>query len=185
MTVSIFNHYDFFLQIITIFAFATVAGFVGRFQFTVNCLQKPTFGGPPTREVKGDFFYPFNDVTIYAYVSDEKMCKNETKKVVEEYSVDINYKSEAEYFVFTGVVSMLFVIIAAVYYVFFEDRAKDATSTDVGLFSFPVVVRLLLLFDNFRGRVMYYIVWFQKIPIPYTDGFGGLSPPPNPPKILV
>ena len=62
----------------------------------------------------------------------------------------LKYKSEAEYIVFTGVVSMLFVIVALVYYTFFEDRAKEATSTDVGYFSFPVVVSLIMITGHFN-----------------------------------
>lgn len=98
------------------------------------------------RVVKGDFSYPFNALTIYSHVSEKRLCTNETLTNKEEFNVDLDYRSEAEYFVFTGVVSMLFVLVAAAYYVFFEDRAKDATSTDVGLLSFPVVVRHLLMF---------------------------------------
>ena len=135
-----------FLQIITIFAFATAAGFIGRFTFTVLCQVKPSDKAVQSRSVHGDFNYPFDGVTIKAYVSDKKLCANETKELTEKLTSDINYKSDAQYFVFTGVVSMLFVLVATAYYVFFEDRAKDATSPDVGLFSFPVVVRHLSLF---------------------------------------
>ena len=99
-----------------------------------------------SRPVHGDFSYPFNALTIYSHVSGKPPCANETLTNDEKFNVDLDYRSEAEYFVFTGVVSMLFVLVAAAYYVFFEDRAKDATSTDVGLLSFPVVVRHLLMF---------------------------------------
>ena len=115
---------------------------MGRFEFTVNCQVKSSV---PTRVVKGDFSYPFNSIDLYAFVSKDKLCANETEDSAKAAKLDISYKSEAEYFVFTGVVSMLFVIVALVYYVLFEDRAKEATSTDVGLFSFPVVVSFLLL----------------------------------------
>ena len=85
------------------------------------------------------------------YVSENTRC-NETDNVAKEKTLPLGYKSEAEYFVFTGVVSMIFVLVAATYYVFFEDRAKDATSTDIGLLSFPVVVRLyLLLLFSYMG----------------------------------
>ena len=154
-----FNHciLFLFLQVITIFAFATVAGFVGHFEFTVTC----KVSGPVTsRVVKADFYYPFKQVDWY--VSKDKLCINETEALASQDSLSINYRSEAEYFVFTGVVSMLFVLVAAIYYVFFEDRAKDATSTDVGLFSFPVVVRLLLLF-------LYKELNYSRIPISRTS----------------
>ena len=99
-----------------------------------------------SRQVRGDFSYPFNALTIYSHVNSKPLCSNETLGNPEKFDVELGYRSEAEFFVFTGVVSMLFVLVAAAYYVFFEDRAKDATSTDVGLLSFPVVVRHLLMF---------------------------------------
>ena len=88
------------------------------------------------------------------YVSEKTLCKNESADVAIVKTLPLDYKSEAEYFVFTGVVSMIFVLVAAIYYLFFEDRAKDATATDIGLLSFPVVVRLklLLLFSNVGVR---------------------------------
>ena len=87
------------------------------------------------------------------YASTKTPCTNETGIATKE-TLPLGYKSEAEYFVFTGVVSMIFVLVAAIYYLFFEDRAKDATATDIGLLSFPVVVRLklLLLFSNVGVR---------------------------------
>lgn len=119
-----------------------MAGFVGSFQFNVNCQVHVNPQELLSRDVKGKFYYPFNSITLYT-AADGRFCTNETE-TSEEYTLDMNYKSEAQYFVFTGVVSMLFVLVALVYYVLFEDRAKEATSTDVGLFSFPVVVRFLL-----------------------------------------
>ena len=117
-----------------------MAGFVGNFQFNVNCQVNPH--ELPSHVVKGKFYYPFNSITLYAAADGETICANETSDEV--YKLEISYTSQSQYFVFTGVVSMLFVLVALVYYVMFEDRAKEATSTDVGLFSFPVVVRFLL-----------------------------------------
>ena len=150
----------FFIQIIAIFAFATVAGFIGHFEFTVRC----NGGSVSSREVKGDFFYPFNEIKLY--VSD-KLCENETTTKAKENNLKINYKSESEYFVFTGVVSMLFVIAAVVYYVFFEDRAKEATSTDIGYCSFPVVVSFMLI-NVFCYSHCYLLLW---LPISYRIKF--------------
>ena len=130
-----------FCQVITIFAFATVAGALGHLEFEVKCSGNNP--DPASRVVKADFSYPFNSMRIY--VSEKTLCKNESTDVAKEKTLALGYKSEAEYFVFTGVVSMIFVLVAATYYVFFEDRAKDATSTDIGLLSFPVVVSLFLL----------------------------------------
>lgn len=119
-----------------------MAGFVGNFQFKVNCVVKPQ--DPASRPVEGKFYYPFKGITMYSVPDGEKNCANETDTFAKQDTLDMNYMSEAQYFVFTGVVSMLFVLVALVYYVMFEDRAKEATSTDVGLFSFPVVVRFML-----------------------------------------
>lgn len=119
-----------------------MAGSIGNFRFTVNCQVKPS--DISSRDVDGKFYYPFNSITLYKVAPGEKLCANETESFASKDTLDINYKSAAEYFVFTGVVSMLFVLVALVYYVLFEDREKEATSTDVGLFSFPVVVRFLL-----------------------------------------
>lgn len=111
-----------------------MAGFIGRFEFDVKCK-----GNPASFNVRGDFPYPFDDVTIYF----TRPCENMTTEGLKRLTEKVDYRSDAQYFVFTGVTSMLFVLVATGYYVFFEDRARDATSTDVGLLSFPVVVRLL------------------------------------------
>lgn len=144
--------------VITIFAFATVAGFIGHAEFKLNCL-----GISDTRRVSVDFYYPFSEMKVY--VSDYKaVCKNDTK--IKPYTMELKYKSEAEYIVFTGVVSMLFVIVALVYYTFFEDRAKEATSTDVGYFSFPVV--------DFVFTVVLVIFWFTSS-IAWAAALSGLK----------
>lgn len=96
--------------VITIFAFATVAGFIGRAEFKLNCI-----GVSDTRPVSVDFYYPFSEMKVY--VSKNKFCINDTE--IKPLTMELKYKSEAEYIVFTGVVSMLFVIVALVYYTFF------------------------------------------------------------------
>lgn len=109
-----------------------MAGFIGRFTFLVKCKESSH-----SFEVHGDFSYPFDNVTIQF----TRPCENLTREGLNKLSEKVDYQSDAQYFVFTGVTSMLFVLVATGYYVFFEDRARDATSTDVGLLSFPVVVR--------------------------------------------
>lgn len=144
--------------IITIFAFATVAGFIGHAEFVLNCT------GAETHKVSMDFYYPYSEIKVYFSGNRKEPCKNDTAPVKEV--LDLKYKSEAEYFVFTGVVSMLFVIVALVYYVVFEDRAKEATSTDVGYFSFPVV--------DFVFTVVLVIFWFTSS-IAWAAGLSGLK----------
>ena len=115
-----------------------MAGFIGRFAFHVNCK-----GSSNSFNVHGVFSYPFDDVRIQ-FTTFTTPCENVTSKELNQLnklSEKVDYQSDAQYFVFTGVTSMLFVLVATGYYVFFEDRARDATSTDVGLLSFPVVVR--------------------------------------------
>lgn len=109
-----------------------MAGFIGRFAFLVKCKDSSH-----SFHVHGVFSYPFDDVTFTVATP----CENMTRKGLDKLSEKFDYQSDAQYFVFTGVTSMLFVLVATGYYVFFEDRARDATSTDVGLLSFPVVVR--------------------------------------------
>lgn len=132
-----------------------MAGFVADFQFTVNCERESNI--TKSRDVKGKFYYPFNGIDLYTVADGQKICANESKTVAQQDTLDMNYKSEAEYFVFTGVVSMLFVLVALVYYVLFEDREKEATSTDVGLFSFPVVVRLSFFLIVDKSHMCYNI----------------------------
>lgn len=132
--------------IITIFAFSLVAGFIGRFAFDVKCK-----GNPASFNVHGDFPYPFDDVKIYATSPN---CQNMSTKELNSLSEKVDYQSDAQYFVFTGVTSMLFVLVATGYYVFFEDRARDATSTDVGLLSFPVV--------DFVFTILLVVFWFTS-----------------------
>jgi len=121
-----------------------VAGFIGRFAFDVKCKGSPAFN------VHGDFPYPFDDVTIYTTTP----CENMTTTGLKNLSEKVDYRSDAQYFVFTGVTSMLFVLVATGYYVFFEDRARDATSTDVGLLSFPVV--------DFVFTILLVVFWFTS-----------------------
>lgn len=132
-----------------------MAGFVADFQFTVNCEIESNI--TKSRDVKGKFYYPFNGIDLYTVADGQKICANESKTVAQQDTLGMNYKSEAEYFVFTGVVSMLFVLVALVYYVLFEDREKEATSTDVGLFSFPVVVRLSFFLIVDKSHMCYNI----------------------------
>lgn len=143
--------------IITIFAFATVAGFIGHVEFFLDCKETP----PQKRKVSVDFYYPFSEMETY--LSGETSC-NDTRPG--KSPLNLNYRSEAEYIVFTGVVSMLFIIVALVYYIFFEDRAKEATSTDVGYFSFPVV--------DFVFTVVLVIFWFTSS-IAWAAGLSGLK----------
>ena len=130
-----------------------MAGFIGSFSFNFKCKDSPN---STSFYVVGDFPYPFDDVTI----TTTSPCENMTTEGLTRLSEKVDYRSDAQYFVFTGVTSMLFVLVATGYYVFFEDRARDATSTDVGLLSFPVVVRLLYFM---RGSSEIYSQDFQNM----------------------
>ena len=86
-----------------------------------------------------DFYYPFKNLDVYI---DEPACPG-GKAQQTTYPLDSVFKSSSEFFVFTGVVSMLFVLVTLAYYILFEDQDKEAGSTDIGIFSFPVVVSLI------------------------------------------
>lgn len=143
-----------------------MAGFIGRFEFDVKCKGDPAFFN-----VHGDFPYPFDDVTIYI----TRPCENMTTEGLKRLTEKVDYRSDAQYFVFTGVTSMLFVLVATGYYVFFEDRARDATSTDVGLLSFPVV--------DFVFTILLVVFWFTSS-IAWAAAVSGLRNATNPDSVF-
>ena len=73
----------------------------------------------------------------------ETKCKNNTRPGTgEPIKLPSSLKSSSEFFVFVGVISFLYCIVAMVYYVCFEDPAKygpGGTGRDIK--SFATVVR--------------------------------------------
>ena len=93
----------------------------------------------PLFEVISKFEYPFNDEQIY--INNYDNCKLNLSKTREDIkNIKGNYKSESEFFVFTGVATFLFCLVALLYYVMFEDQERSMYATDVGKCSFVVIV---------------------------------------------
>jgi hypothetical protein len=59
--------------------------------------------------------------------------------------VAAKHKSEAQFFVFTGVLSFLYCLFACLYYAILENPSENMYSTDVGRFSWVVVVSIYSL----------------------------------------
>ena len=125
------------LQVIVIFAFATCAGFIGDFKFKETC---PAPNKNISHSVNAKFYYPFSTMDIY---HDIPLCSGEEEKT--HLALGSVNESSSQFFVFTGVVAMLFVFVAVIFYLVFEDQDKDAVATDIGICSFPVVVSCLTL----------------------------------------
>ena len=109
-----------------------------------TCANATTTGSPlsATGDIAVDVDYPFK--TKHVTVG-ESQCSGGKA----ELHLDGNYQSESQYFVTVGVFCFLYALTITVYYVLFEEsRESRAASTDVGLFSFPVVVGIhVVLFD--------------------------------------
>lgn len=126
---------------IAIFAFSTTAGYTGRVLIDGTCSKmtnltsNSTTKSPlsPKGQIAVDVDYPFKSKHVTV---GESQCTHGTA----ELHLDANYQSESQYFVTVGVFCFLYALAVTVYYVLFEEsRESRAASTDVGLFSFPVV----------------------------------------------
>ena len=101
--------------------------------------------------MEGKFEYPFDSDVIYTfYVHDSAAnVSNCTGKEKPEYKTNLDiaskHKSEAQFFVFTGVTSFLFCLFACLYYAVLENPSETMYSTDVGRFSWVVVVSILIV----------------------------------------
>ncbi|XP_028398396.1 synaptophysin-like [Dendronephthya gigantea] len=97
--------------VIAILAFSTTAGYNGEGTATISVHGTKC-------EVKGEFSYSFDKIDVsYA-------CEGSTNTTKKEEDLSSVLKSSSEFFVFVGVVTFLYCIVAMVYYVCFEDPAK-------------------------------------------------------------
>ena len=90
------------------------------------------------------FGYPFVDEDYYI---DSDNCAGQSRG---QQGLNTNFKSESEFFVFVGVVSFLYCIVALVYYISFEDPSKygpGGSGRDIK--SFSTVVRQLAYLCSF------------------------------------
>ncbi|CAB3983161.1 synaptophysin 1 [Paramuricea clavata] len=151
---------------IAIFAFSTTAGYYSEFKVSSSlrpgkeCIVNSTGvkHDDILYKVEGKFEYPFDDDMVYTFYGSHTgkiihNCTNVTKPV-DKAALDVaaKHKSEAQFFVFTGVLSFLYCLFACLYYAILENPSENMYSTDVGRFSWVVV--------DFLMSVLITIFWF-------------------------
>ena len=150
------------LQGIAIFAFATTAGYYSEYKVS-SSLRQGHKCNQTLFKVIGKFEYPFDDGTIYTSNGTdfpEKCISNVTFHEKTALDITAKHKSEAQFFVFTGVLTFLYCLFACVYYAMMENPAESMYSTDVGMFSWVVMVsigncsRLCEYFQSFCKSLM-------------------------------
>lgn len=101
----------------------------------------------PLYHILGKFEYPFEDGAIYtSNLTDEtviaKCIKNGNffAQSVQPLKIGGKHKSEAEFFVFTGVFTFIYCLIACIYYAVLENPTEHMYSTDFGWCSWVVIV---------------------------------------------
>lgn len=142
---------------IAILAFATTAGYYTEFKFEGTFLcNNQTNHGVHIKRVRFD--YPFDDIDYY--IDSIINCSTGKKGYVGQDKIN-DFKSKSEFFVFVGVISFFYCIVAMVYYVFFEDPAKygpGGTGRDLKSFStVDFVVTLILAFFWFCASVAWAV----------------------------
>lgn len=141
-----FFFFNFLWQGIAIFAFATTAGYYSEFRVEWTLSQNKTCNTShllekDNLEILAKFEYPFDEEVYYLSGKLTACCH---KNHIEHDSLAGKFKSQSQFFVFTGVAAFLYCLVASAYYVLFEDQEQSMYSTDVGKFSFVVIVRLII-----------------------------------------
>jgi len=120
-----------------IVAFACCCDFATYVEYDVICAV------PPTVTVKHQFSYPFQ---LDHAKNQTATCINGTKTVTKTMQLSGDFSSDAQFFVFTGVVSFLGTMASLVIYVFFSDmyfsESKKAPMID---FCFTVILAVFWL----------------------------------------
>ena len=151
---------------VAIFAFSTTAGYYSEYKISSklgkdqHCADSSSLPKDMTTfyRVEGKFEYPFDSNMLYtSYAGDHTgridNCTGITKPKAEtNLYIASKHKSEAQFFVFTGVLSFLFCLFACFYYAVLENPSENIYSTDVGRFSWVVV--------DFLISVVITIFWF-------------------------
>lgn len=120
-------------------AFSITAGYNSEFRVSISgiCPNDTSRNGTHDELVK--FGYPFDDADYYIEGGESGCFKSDHH----QHKLGSDYKSESQFFVFVGVVSFLYCVVAAVYYVSFEDPEKYGPGgTGTSIKSFAVLVRL-------------------------------------------
>ncbi|KAL8587146.1 hypothetical protein ACOMHN_026114 [Nucella lapillus] len=123
--------------VLSIFAFATTTSFSSSSSFKVICNTTTTV------PVKFDYGYPFDleDVCIKRPV-----CNKSTPQ--EDVCLLAGAKSSAEFYVFVGVIVMLYCLAALVLYIFFDELYRKNNRIIVGDFVVSAVLTVLWLISS-------------------------------------
>ena len=157
------------LQGVAIFAFSTTAGYYSEYKITSKiakdgkCINGSITPLSALYKVEGKFEYPFDDDMIYTYYTFDGAdnCTNVTKPADKTaLSVGSKHKSQAQFFVFTGVFSFLFCLFACLYYAVLENPDEHMYSTDVGRCSWVVVVSIYHSTTDTISRII--LVYYSK-----------------------
>ncbi|XP_076448378.1 synaptophysin-like isoform X2 [Babylonia areolata] len=124
--------------VLSIFAFATTTSFSSSSSFKVTC------NTTAVESVSFEYGYPFDleDVCI-----NKPVC-NKTVKNYEPVCLLAGAKSSAEFYVFVGVIVMLYSLAALVLYIFFDDLYRKNNLIIVGDFVASIVLTLLWLISS-------------------------------------
>ncbi|XP_055364850.1 synaptoporin isoform X2 [Betta splendens] len=102
-------------QLFAIFAFATCGGYSGQLRVSVDCMEKAS----SNLSIAIDFAYPFR---LYQMSFEAPMCEATRRERV--YLVG-DYSSSAEFFVTIAVFAFLYSLVAAVVYIFFQNKYRE------------------------------------------------------------
>ena len=134
--------------LIAILAFSITAGYNSEFNVRLSFSCTSTMND--SQLVLAKFSYPFSKLKVHFGDVECKTKGLPVKARTESKGLPASLKSSSEFFVFVGVISFLYCIVAMVYYVCFEDPAKygpGGTGRDIKSFAtvdFAVTVLLTL-----------------------------------------
>ena len=105
--------------------------------------------------IEGKFEYPFDGDMLYTSEAsgETKGCVNIPYDGKATLKVQDKHTSEAQFFVFTGVFTFMYCLFACLYYAVLENPDEHIYSTDVGRFSWVVVVSSTV-------KLIYFLYYF-------------------------
>ena len=121
----------FFFQFIGVFAFAALCAYAGALKLTLNCYGVK-------QGVYLETYYPFSEYSYYK--NKQPVCNDSSLDGKGTLMLTESFQGESQFFVFVGVISFLFCLVMIAVYVYVEDQEEEASSTNVGKCSIPVVV---------------------------------------------
>uniref|UniRef100_A0A3P9DG79 Synaptoporin n=1 Tax=Maylandia zebra TaxID=106582 RepID=A0A3P9DG79_9CICH len=126
-----------FLQLFSIFAFATCGGYTGQLQVSVDCMEKAS----SNLSIGIDFGYPFR---LHQVSFEAPMCEAMRRERV--FLGD--YSSSAEFFVTIAVFAFLYSLTAAIIYIFFLNKYHENSRAPLIDFVVTVVFSFLWLVSS-------------------------------------